>query len=74
LNPKLVYINLKNSVLTSKGHITIAKINWLMLFTEIFAVYSEYHMKPINTLSEQNAELLNAKAGCSYNYHWPLRG
>jgi hypothetical protein len=32
----------KNSVRTSK-------INWLMLFQEIIAVYSENHAKPINT-------------------------
>jgi len=41
----------KNSVRTSKRtlHFTITKINWLMLFKEIIAVYSEKHTKPINT-------------------------
>jgi hypothetical protein len=41
----------KNSVRTSKRtpNFTIAKINWLMLFKEIIAVYSENHAKPINT-------------------------
>jgi hypothetical protein len=41
----------KNSVHTSKRtpNLTIAKINWLMLFKEIIAVYSENHAKPINT-------------------------
>jgi hypothetical protein len=41
----------KNSVRTSKRtpYFTIAKINWLMLFKEIIAVYSEYHAKPITT-------------------------
>jgi hypothetical protein len=38
-------------------------INWLMLFKEIIAVYSENHMKLINTLCGQNADLLNVKAG-----------
>jgi hypothetical protein len=41
----------KNSVRASKRtpHFTITKINWLMLFKEIIAVYSENHAKPINT-------------------------
>jgi len=41
----------KNSVRTSKRtpHFTITKINWLMLFKEIIAVYTENHTKPINT-------------------------
>jgi hypothetical protein len=32
-----------------------------MLYREIIAVYSEIHTKHINTLCEQNVELLNAK-------------
>jgi hypothetical protein len=41
----------KNSARTSKRtpHFTIAKFNWLTLFKEIIAVYSENHAKPINT-------------------------
>jgi hypothetical protein len=42
----------KNSGRTSKRtpNITITKINWLMQFKEIIAVYSENHAtKPINT-------------------------
>jgi hypothetical protein len=37
----------KNSVRTSKRtpHFTITKINWLTLFKEIIAVYSENHAK-----------------------------
>jgi hypothetical protein len=40
-----------NSVHTSKRtpHFTITKINWLMLFKEIIAVYIENHAKPVNT-------------------------
>jgi hypothetical protein len=54
LNPlktKLAYILFKNSVRTSKRtpHFTITKVNWLMLFREIIAVYSENHAKPLNT-------------------------
>jgi len=41
----------KNSVRTSKRtpHFTIRKINWLTLFKEIIAVYTENHTKAINT-------------------------
>jgi hypothetical protein len=41
----------KNPVRTSKRtpHFTITKINWLMLFKEIIADYSDNHAKPINT-------------------------
>jgi hypothetical protein len=40
----------QNSVRTSKRtpHFTITKINWLTLFKEIIAVYSENHTEPIN--------------------------
>jgi hypothetical protein len=40
----------KNPVRTSKRtpHFTIAKINWLMLFKEIIAVYSKNHTKSIS--------------------------
>jgi hypothetical protein len=51
----------------------ITKINWLMLFKEIIVVCSGNHMKPINTLCGQNAELLSAKAGDTYSYHWTLK-
>jgi hypothetical protein len=41
----------KNPVRTSKRtpRFTITKINLLMLFKEIIAVYSENHTKPLNT-------------------------
>jgi hypothetical protein len=41
----------KKPVHTSKRtpHFTIAKIKSLMLFKEIITVYSENHVKPINT-------------------------
>jgi hypothetical protein len=45
-----------------------------MLFNEIIAVYSESHIKPINTLCEQSAELQNIKAGGTYSYHRVLNG
>jgi hypothetical protein len=40
-----------NPVRTSKRtpHFTITEINWLTLFKEMVAVYSENHAKPINT-------------------------
>jgi hypothetical protein len=51
LKPKLVQIIFKDSVRTvKKTHLfTITKINCLMLFTEIIAVYSENHTKHKNT-------------------------
>jgi hypothetical protein len=48
------------------------KINWLMLFKEIIAVYPKNRAKLINTLYAQNAELLNVKVGGTYSYHWAL--
>jgi hypothetical protein len=54
----------KNSApISKKTHVSITKVNWLMLFTEIIAIYSENHTKPINTFCGQNAKLLNVKAG-----------
>jgi hypothetical protein len=46
---KLVKITVKNSVRTSKRtpHFTITKINWLTLFKEIIAVYTEKHTKHV---------------------------
>jgi hypothetical protein len=43
----------KDSISTSKRtpHFTVTKINWLMLFKEIIAVFCENHTKPINTKS-----------------------
>jgi hypothetical protein len=66
----------KNPVRTSKRtpHITITKINWLMLFEEIIAVYSENHTKRINTLCVQKAELLIVTDGGSYRYNGTLKG
>jgi hypothetical protein len=40
-----------------------------MLFEEIIAVYSENHMKQINTLCGQKTELLIIKEGGKYSYH-----
>jgi hypothetical protein len=62
----------KNSVRTSKRtpHFTITTINWLMLFKEIIAVYSEDYAKE----EIQNAALLTVKADGSYSYRWALKG
>jgi hypothetical protein len=45
LKPKPVQIIFKDLIRTSKKtlHFTITKINWLMLFKEIIAVYTENH-------------------------------
>jgi hypothetical protein len=47
---KFVQIMFKNSVRTAKKtpHFTITKINWLTLFKEMIAVYTENHTKLIN--------------------------
>jgi hypothetical protein len=39
-----------------------------MLFKETIGVYNENHMKPKNTLCEQNSELLIVKMGGTYSY------
>jgi hypothetical protein len=65
----------KNSVRTSKRtpHFTITKINWLTLFKEITAVCSGNHTKHTNTMYDQNAELLNVKAGGTNQHHLALK-
>jgi hypothetical protein len=51
LKPKFVRVIFKNSVRTPKRTplFKIRKINWLMSFKEIIAVYSENRTKPITT-------------------------
>jgi hypothetical protein len=44
-----------------------------MQFWEIITVYTENHMKPINKLYRQSAELFFVKAGDTYSNHWALR-
>jgi hypothetical protein len=71
---KLVWIINKISVRIAKKiqHFCITETNWLILFKEIIAVYSENHTKPRNTLCGQNVELLIVKADGEYSYHWAL--
>jgi hypothetical protein len=54
--PKFVLIIFKHSVRTLKRtqQVSITKINWLLLFGKIIAVYSERDTKPINTLCGKN--------------------
>jgi hypothetical protein len=54
--------------------VSVTKINWLTLFKEVFAVYSENNTKPTNKLCGQNAELLIFKTGGTYSCHWVLKG
>jgi hypothetical protein len=72
LKTKLVCILLKNSVPTSKRtpNFTITKINWLMLFKEIIAVYSENHIKPINAKFSIN----DCQNRGLYSYRLALKG
>jgi hypothetical protein len=44
-----------------------------MLFGLTVDVYSEHHKEPINTLCEQNRQLLYVKSGCTFNYHCALK-
>jgi len=44
-----------------EGYISVIKTSQLMLYREIIAICSEIHTKYINTLCEQNVELLNVK-------------
>jgi len=44
-----------------------------MLYRKIIAVCSQIHTKHINTLCEQNVELLNVKTGGTYSNHWALK-
>jgi hypothetical protein len=76
LKPKLVLIIFKYSVRTSKRtpNVTITKLNWLMVFKEIIAVYYEKYFKPIYTLCGQNSELFIVKLGNTYSYHKVLKG
>jgi hypothetical protein len=62
----------KNPVRTSKrtAHFTITTINWLSLFKEIIAVYSEN----IQNQKKKMQELLNIKAAGTYRYHSALKG
>jgi hypothetical protein len=41
-----------------------------MLFREIIVVYTENHLKPLNTLCGQKAYLKIVKMGVIYSYHW----
>jgi hypothetical protein len=61
----------KNSVRTSKRtpHFTITKINWLTMFKEIIAVYTDSCMNPINT----KYNLLILKSDGIYSYLWALK-
>jgi hypothetical protein len=49
-------------------------ISWLTLSREIISVYSENHIKVINSLCVQNSELLTVKDGGTYSYHKALHG
>jgi hypothetical protein len=71
-----IYVMFKVSVLTSKKiqHVSVTKINWLMLFTEIIAVYSDNNTKHVSTLRGKNAVLLITKTGGIYKCHEVLEG
>jgi hypothetical protein len=59
------------TVLTSKRtkFVFITKISWLMLFKEITCVYSDNHMKAVNSLREQTLGWLFQQMART---HWDL--
>ena len=63
-------IGQKNGNLDS---VSIVKINQLMLYKEIIAVFFQIHTKHINTLCGQNVEFVNIKHGGTYSSHWALK-
>jgi hypothetical protein len=66
----------KNSVPSSKKTpcTSVARIGWLMQFNQYYYVYSEDHLKCINTFRRQNAELVNVKAYYAQSYYRALKG
>jgi hypothetical protein len=62
----------KKSVRTSKRtpHFTITEINWLTLFKEMIAVYTENHTRTIN----KNSHELIVEADGTYSYRELDRG
>jgi hypothetical protein len=73
---QLQSIRLKPEIqfLPKTRHVSMTMISCLTLFKVIIVVYSENHMKSLNTLCGQNAKLLIIKAGGRYSYHWALKG
>jgi hypothetical protein len=68
-NPFMLEVILNNSVRTSRITTFLKyKNQW------VHAVYSWNHIKPINSLCGQNAELVNSKAGGTYSKHCASKG
>ena len=44
-----------------------------MLYSEIFALFSQIRTKHINTLCGQKVEFLDFKPGGTYSNHWDLK-
>jgi hypothetical protein len=56
-------------------YVSVVNINWLMLFGETIADYSENHMKNRQTHSVGRMRSFGyVKAGGIYSNHWALRG
>jgi len=51
----------------------LVKSNQLMLYGEIIAICTQIHTKHINTLCEQNVELLNVNPGGTYSNYWAVK-
>jgi hypothetical protein len=50
-------ISRNHSVPQRKRNVSLAKTDWLMLFEEVIAVYSNNHPKSVNTLHVYKAEM-----------------
>jgi hypothetical protein len=60
IKPELVFAIFKYSVRASKRtpHFAITKINWLMMFEEVIAVFNENHAEPNNAKCRRSYLLL----------------
>jgi hypothetical protein len=54
--------------------VSATKINRLMFFSEIMAVYCENQTKHTNTFLAKIAGFWHVKAGSTHNNHWALKG
>jgi hypothetical protein len=52
---------------------SVTKKDFLLLFWEIFVVYSENNMKYINTLCCKKVDVLSIKINGTYTYHCNLK-
>jgi hypothetical protein len=71
LKPKLMKISLKRSFRASNKaqHFAVRKLNLLIPFKAIIAVFSENFVTPRTAKKKKKDLLLTVKAACTYDYH-----